>query len=255
MTPFIERGCYWRGAGGDAPTPPAFYFFFFFVPVFFFAPAFVFVCVAFFVAACFFIWVVVLAPLCFFAACFGFFATACACVFAFAWCGAAASAAAGDASAATTRAAASFVLIIWTSWPVNPCLRCRRCTAGPFTRGEAPVNLGSVAVTVLVDAENVRRSRWPNVSRGQLVELVRAWGERRGVAVIVVFDGRAPEEAADVVGAGGSADDWLAGHAVEHAPCWLVTSDRELRQRVGAAAERVIGGGAFLGELLDEQRA
>jgi hypothetical protein len=112
-----------------------------------------------------------------------------------------------------------------------------------------------VAITVLVDAENVRRSRWPNVSRRELALLVRAWAERHGHAVLLVYDGAAPEPADDVVGAGGTADDWLALHAPEHVPCWLVTSDRALRARVGAAAERVIGGGAFLAELLDAQPA
>jgi len=111
-----------------------------------------------------------------------------------------------------------------------------------------------VPITVLVDAENVRRSRWPNVSRQELVRLARAWSSARGHALLVVFDGRAPEEADDLVGAGGTADDWLAAHAAEHVPCWVVTSDRELRERVGAAAERFVGGGAFLVELLGEQR-
>jgi hypothetical protein len=104
-------------------------------------------------------------------------------------------------------------------------------------------------VTVLVDAENVRRSRWPNLSREELVEAVRAWGERTGRRVLIVFDGRAPEQADDLVGAGGSADDWLAEHAQEYAPYWLVTSDRELRERAGVSAERIVGGGAFLKEL------
>jgi hypothetical protein len=104
-------------------------------------------------------------------------------------------------------------------------------------------------VTVLVDAENVRRSRWPNLSREELVRTTRAWGAATGTRPVLVFDGRAPEQADDVVGAGGSADDWLARHAEKHAPYWLVTSDRELRGRAGAAAERLIGGGSFLAEL------
>ena len=33
---------------------------------------------------------------------------------------------------------------------------------------------------------------------------------------------------------------------------WLVTSDRELRERAGERAERVIGGGAFIRELLGD---
>jgi hypothetical protein len=106
-------------------------------------------------------------------------------------------------------------------------------------------------VTVLVDAENVRRSRWPNVSPEDILRATRAWGTATGHRPLVVFDGRAPEDASDVVGAGGSADDWLAEHAAEHAPYWLVTSDRELRRRAGSGAERLIGGGSFLAELLD----
>jgi hypothetical protein len=106
-------------------------------------------------------------------------------------------------------------------------------------------------VTVLVDAENVRRSRWPNLSREELVDAVRAWGEENGRDVLIVFDGRAPEEAPDLVSARGSADDWLAAHARDYAPYWLVTSDRELRERAGRDAEKIIGGGAFLREELD----
>lgn len=107
-----------------------------------------------------------------------------------------------------------------------------------------------MTVTVLVDAENVRRSRWPNLSRLELVERTREWARATGNRVLVVFDGEAPELAADVVGAGGSADDWLAEHSAEHAPFWLVTSDRELRERAGGGAQRIVGGGAFLAELL-----
>jgi hypothetical protein len=103
--------------------------------------------------------------------------------------------------------------------------------------------------TVLVDAENVRRSRWPNLSRRELVDAVRDWSARTGHPTLVVFDGSAPEEADDLVGARGSADDWLAAHAAEHVPYWLVTSDRELRERAGGQADRLVGGGAFLREL------
>ena len=101
-------------------------------------------------------------------------------------------------------------------------------------------------VTVIVDGENVRRSVWPNIGDGQLVELVREWAEREGVTPLIVFDGRAPVEAHDVVGTGReSADDWIVREADAHAPYWLVTSDRELRTRVGAGPERVVGGGSF----------
>jgi predicted RNA-binding protein with PIN domain len=106
--------------------------------------------------------------------------------------------------------------------------------------------------TVLVDGENVRRSRWPNVGRERLVELAEAWAARTGHDVVVVFDGGAPEGA---VGSGPeSADDWIERRAAALAafdePYWLVTSDRALRATAGARAERTIGGGAFAGELV-----
>jgi hypothetical protein len=104
-----------------------------------------------------------------------------------------------------------------------------------------------VAATVIIDAENVRRSRWPNLSREELIERAREWAAAAGHPLLVVFDGRAPAEEDDLVSAG-DADDWIAAHAAEHAPYWLVTSDRELRERA-AGAERTVGGGAFLGLL------
>ena len=108
---------------------------------------------------------------------------------------------------------------------------------------------------VLVDGENVRRSRWPNVRPGRLVGLVRQWGDSTGHDALVVFDGRAPVKAGDVVGTGEeSADDWLVRRARELVaagePYWLVTSDRALRAAAGDGAERTVGGGAFLRELL-----
>jgi hypothetical protein len=105
-------------------------------------------------------------------------------------------------------------------------------------------------VTVIVDAENVRRSAWPNLPEQPFVELVREWADREGVNALIVFDGRAPLNADDVVGTGAeSADDWIAREARAYAPYWLVTSDRELRERSGAGAERVVGGGSFLREI------
>ncbi len=105
-------------------------------------------------------------------------------------------------------------------------------------------------VTVIVDGENVRRSLWPNIPDRRLVELVREWALREGVGALIVFDGRAPLEGDDVVGTGGeTADDWIAREAKSHAPYWLVTSDRELRERAGGAAERVLGGGSFAREI------
>ena len=100
---------------------------------------------------------------------------------------------------------------------------------------------------VVVDAENVRRSAWPNVSRDDLVRLARAWAEREGAELLVVFDGDAPEDAPDLAGSGRrSADDLIAEL---DGPFWLASSDRELRERVGVRAERFLGGGSFLAEL------
>jgi hypothetical protein len=93
------------------------------------------------------------------------------------------------------------------------------------------------APVVFVDAENVRRSAWPNVSGQELVRLVEAWAEEAGVEPRVVFEG---EE---------TADDRIAREAAGEERYWLVTSDRGLRQRAGPRAERVIGGGSFLRRL------
>ena len=106
---------------------------------------------------------------------------------------------------------------------------------------------------VLVDAPNVRRSLWPNLSPERLVELLARWAESEGAEAIAVFDGPAPEPVAgvEVVGTGSeSADDWISRKAAELTePYVLVTSDRELRERAGGNAERIIGGGAFAREL------
>ncbi len=108
---------------------------------------------------------------------------------------------------------------------------------------------------VLIDARNVLRSRWPNIPEDELVARSLAWADDEGVKAVVVFDGRAPEVAAErheVVGSGAeSADDWIARRAGELADggehYWLVTSDRELRERAGQGADRTIGGGSFAG--------
>jgi hypothetical protein len=105
---------------------------------------------------------------------------------------------------------------------------------------------------VLVDGRNVLRSRWPNIPEDELVERTAAWARENDVEAVVVFDGPAPETDAGVrvVATGAqSADDWIteeaARLAAEGEPYWLVTSDRELRERAGTNAERVIGGGTF----------
>jgi predicted RNA-binding protein with PIN domain len=118
-------------------------------------------------------------------------------------------------------------------------------------------------VTVLVDARNVLRSRWPNVPEEELVQRIDAWAEERGDRAIVVFDGRAPgglrgehprSPSLALVGTGGEeADDWIVRRAAELAAAGaryvLVTSDRAVRAAAGPGAEQTIGGGGFLTEL------
>jgi hypothetical protein len=92
--------------------------------------------------------------------------------------------------------------------------------------------------TVLVDGENVRRSVWPNLPRSELEERSRGWGRAPGHDVIVVWEGAE------------TADDRIARDVRELAgPLWVVTSDRELRERVAGHAERVVGGGSFARQL------
>jgi predicted RNA-binding protein with PIN domain len=109
-------------------------------------------------------------------------------------------------------------------------------------------------VIVLVDAPNVRRSLWPNLSPERLVELLARWAEAEDVEAIAVFDGPAPERVpgVEVVGTGTeSADDWITRRAAELSERYiLVTSDRELRDRAGGNAERIIGGGKFARDLV-----
>lgn len=91
---------------------------------------------------------------------------------------------------------------------------------------------------VIVDGENVRRSLWPNMPRAELMERSRAWGDRHGHRVEVVWEGAR------------TADDEIARLAAElNGEVWVVTSDRGLRDRVEGNAARVIGGGSFAREL------
>ena len=114
---------------------------------------------------------------------------------------------------------------------------------------------------MLIDARNVLRSQWPNVPEQELVARARAWAERHGHRIVLVFDGRAPggvvgekqlDDRATLVGSGAeSADEWLIREAPTYPGAWLVTSDRTLRAAAGARAERLLGGGAFLRDLDD----
>jgi hypothetical protein len=116
-------------------------------------------------------------------------------------------------------------------------------------------------VLVFVDANNVRRSQWPNLSDEELVTRLRAWATRHDHETVIVFDREAPggvvgsqrlDERTTLVGSDReSADEWLIGEVPAHPGAWLVTSDRALREAAGGSAGRVIGGGAFLFELND----
>jgi hypothetical protein len=91
---------------------------------------------------------------------------------------------------------------------------------------------------VLVDGENVRRSLWPNIPNDELEDLAKRWGADHGYEVVVVWEGTT------------SADDRIAQAAAElEPPVWVVTSDRELRERVAPHVERIVGGGSFAREL------
>jgi hypothetical protein len=92
--------------------------------------------------------------------------------------------------------------------------------------------------TVLVDAENVRRSVWPNIGRAELEKRSHEWGREHGHDVIVVWEGAE------------TADDQIAAEVrLLTPPVWVATSDRELRERVADHAERIIGGGTFARDL------
>jgi predicted RNA-binding protein with PIN domain len=98
--------------------------------------------------------------------------------------------------------------------------------------------VASETPTVVVDAENVRRSIWPNVARDELVDRAARWASRHGHDAVVVWETHE------------TADDAIARAVQEvEPPVWVVTSDRELRGRVTPYATRVIGGGSFVRDV------
>ena len=108
----------------------------------------------------------------------------------------------------------------------------------------------------LVDARNVLRSRWPNIREDALVRGVERWAEDEGVEPVIVFDGQAPEvETRAPPRRQRQADRRRLDHTEaarlerEGTPYWLITSDRELRERAGGAAARIIGGGTLAASL------
>jgi hypothetical protein len=91
---------------------------------------------------------------------------------------------------------------------------------------------------VLVDAENVRRSTWPNIGKDELEGLSAAWAQAHGHDVRVIWETNE------------SADDHIAREVRKlDGPVWVATSDRALRERVREHVERIIGGGSFAREL------
>ena len=99
---------------------------------------------------------------------------------------------------------------------------------------------------MVVDAENVRRSQWPNVSREEFVDRTRRWASREGHELLIVFDGEPPEQAPDLVGSDNADDAIVALAAGLDEPWWLVSSDRGLRERLGDRPARILGGGSFV---------
>jgi len=97
--------------------------------------------------------------------------------------------------------------------------------------------------TVLVDAENVRRSMWPNIPEDELEGLCTEWAKTHDHEARVIWEGRE------------SADEQIAREARDlEPPVWVVTSDRELRDRVRDHVERILGGGAFARALVGQRR-
>src|SRR5262249_37582166 len=139
-----------------------------------------------------------------------------------------------------------------STWPTASRAAARRSRSmrsarARGRRGCAPRSPSdSPLALVVVDAENARRSLWPNLSPEDLVAPARRWAAREGHELRVVSDGDPPEDADDLT-ASAYADDVIAA-LVERAdgPVWVVSSDRELRRRVEVRADRVIGGGSFV---------
>jgi rRNA-processing protein FCF1 len=109
---------------------------------------------------------------------------------------------------------------------------------------------------LVVDAENVRRSIWPNVTLDELVELCDRHAHAAAVEVVVVLDRPAAVEGSDrlrlVAADGRSADDLIVELAGTLAPgvATVATSDRGLRVRLADSGVSFLGGGALVRDLL-----
>lgn len=113
---------------------------------------------------------------------------------------------------------------------------------------------------LVVDAENVRRSIWPNVRLDELVSLCGRHAGEAGVDVVVVLDGGAapfdaPPSVRLLAEPGRSADDLIVELVAELAPgtVTVATSDRGLRARLEGHGASFVGGGAFVRALLRDR--
>ncbi len=89
---------------------------------------------------------------------------------------------------------------------------------------------------VLVDAENVRRSKWPNLARDDLEKRVARWAEANDVDAEVVWEGATTAD--DEIARRVAADD-------DPAALVVVTSDRNLAERVREHGAEVQTAGGF----------
>ena len=84
---------------------------------------------------------------------------------------------------------------------------------------------------------------WPNIPKDELERLAAEWADEHGHDIHVIWEGAQ------------TADDVIARDVRQLASrVWVVTSDRELRERVRDYAERIIGGGSFARELTGQRR-
>ena len=84
----------------------------------------------------------------------------------------------------------------------------------------------------------------------KVVERVREWAAHGRHDVLIVFDGGPPENAPDLLGSRNADDAIVELASGLDRPWWLVSSDRELRRRVGDGPERIVGGGSFVRDLM-----
>ena len=132
--------------------------------------------------------------------------------------------------------------------------RAAPLVSAPVIRPELGAGRGGAAArrmrpVALVDARNVLRSRWPNIREDALCAAssggprTRAsTRDRASTARPRGRDARPPRRQRQ---ADRRRLDHNRGRPAERegTPYWLITSDRELRERAGGAAARIIGGG------------